>query len=467
MNARVVEGRRRVVGLGARTRRELPDDGRATIPTTTAPSTARPRPSTKGLLRSFNDMYGLDYVALRYFNVYGPRMDVYGAYTEVFIRWMERIAAGQPPLIFGDGRRRWTSSTSTTSPAPTSWRRSRTSPTRCSTSPAAPRPACANSPQMLLQGHGLLAAARARAEARKVNAGAAAAGRSTEKAERHARLRGRRSAGGGPARPGRLVARRARGDDGSGGMSQSSSTVMIPVAKPVLDEREVEAVRRVILSGWVTQGPEVAAFEREFAEYVGAPHACAVSNCTTALHLALLAVGVGPGDEVITVSHSFIATANAIRYCGATPVFVDIEAGRLQHRSGADRGGDHAADQGDPRASTRSACRATSSAIVAIGKRRRHAGDRGRRLRHRQRDSVGRTVGEDRQAAWRHRLLLLPSPQGGDHRRWRHADDREPRIRPQVPAVAPARHERHRHRAARLPRRSSSRPIRSSATTTG
>lgn len=100
----------------------------------------------------------------------------------------------------------------------------------------------------------------------------------------------------------------------------------IPVAKPDLDEREVEAVRRVILSGWVTQGPEVAAFEREFAELVGAPHACAVSNCTTALHLALRAIGVTAGDEVITVSHSFIATANAIRYCGAIPVFVDIEA---------------------------------------------------------------------------------------------------------------------------------------------
>jgi perosamine synthetase len=100
---------------------------------------------------------------------------------------------------------------------------------------------------------------------------------------------------------------------------------MIPVAKPLLDEAEVAAVSRVVLSGWVTQGPEVAAFEREFAELVGAPHACAVSNCTTALHLALLAVGVGAGDEVVTVSHSFIATANAVRYCGAVPVFVDIE----------------------------------------------------------------------------------------------------------------------------------------------
>src|SRR5262245_9191878 len=92
-----------------------------------------------------------------------------------------------------------------------------------------------------------------------------------------------------------------------------------------MDEREADAARRAILSSWVTQGPEVAAFEREFAAAVGAPHACAVSSCTTALHLALLGCGVGAGDEVVTVSHSFIATANAVRYCGATPVFVDID----------------------------------------------------------------------------------------------------------------------------------------------
>jgi dTDP-4-amino-4,6-dideoxygalactose transaminase len=100
---------------------------------------------------------------------------------------------------------------------------------------------------------------------------------------------------------------------------------LIPIMKPCMGEPEAEAAKRAIISGWVTQGPELAAFEQEFAGYVGAKFACAVSNCTTALHLALLAVGVQPGDEVVTVSHSYIATANSIRYCGAIPVFVDIE----------------------------------------------------------------------------------------------------------------------------------------------
>jgi dTDP-4-amino-4,6-dideoxygalactose transaminase len=100
---------------------------------------------------------------------------------------------------------------------------------------------------------------------------------------------------------------------------------MIPIAKPLLGEAEAEAAQAAVLSGWVSQGPQVAQFESDFAEMTGAVHACAVSNCTTALHLALLAVGIGPGDEVITVSHSFIAGANAIRQCGAVPVFVDIE----------------------------------------------------------------------------------------------------------------------------------------------
>src|SRR5258708_6134706 len=103
------------------------------------------------------------------------------------------------------------------------------------------------------------------------------------------------------------------------------SCIVIPITKPVLEEAEAEAAHQVILSGWVSQGTQVAAFERQFAAYCGASYACAVSSCTTALHLALVAVGVGVDDEVITASHSFIATANSIRHCGANPIFVDID----------------------------------------------------------------------------------------------------------------------------------------------
>jgi perosamine synthetase len=102
---------------------------------------------------------------------------------------------------------------------------------------------------------------------------------------------------------------------------------VIPIALPELGEAEAQAAREAILSGWVTQGPRVAAFEDEFAQKVGAAHAIAVSNCTVALHLALKAVGVRRGDDVLLPSHSFIATANAVTYLGARPVFVDIQPG--------------------------------------------------------------------------------------------------------------------------------------------
>ncbi len=92
-----------------------------------------------------------------------------------------------------------------------------------------------------------------------------------------------------------------------------------------LREEVGEAIGRVLEGTQFVLGEEVAAFEEEFAAYCGARHAVGVNSGTSALHLALLAAGVGAGDEVITVSHTFVATAAAVRYCGATPVFVDID----------------------------------------------------------------------------------------------------------------------------------------------
>jgi perosamine synthetase len=100
---------------------------------------------------------------------------------------------------------------------------------------------------------------------------------------------------------------------------------MIPVMRPWLGEEEAAAVAAAVASGWIAQGPRVAEFEQAFATAVGTEHAVAVSSCTAALHLALIATGVGPGDEVVVPSLSFIATANAVRYVGAQPVFADVD----------------------------------------------------------------------------------------------------------------------------------------------
>ncbi|WP_430397221.1 DegT/DnrJ/EryC1/StrS family aminotransferase [Ferrovibrio sp.] len=99
----------------------------------------------------------------------------------------------------------------------------------------------------------------------------------------------------------------------------------IAISLPATGEEEWQATREPIMTGWLTQGPKVAAFEKNFAARHDVKHALATTSCTTALHLALAALGIGPGDEVIVPSFTWVATANVVLYCGATPVLADVD----------------------------------------------------------------------------------------------------------------------------------------------
>jgi len=99
----------------------------------------------------------------------------------------------------------------------------------------------------------------------------------------------------------------------------------IPISRPDIGEEEWQALREPIMTGWLTQGPKVEAFEKAFAQRHGVKYALAATSCTTALHLILTALGIGPGDEVIVPAFTWVATANVVLYCGAIPVFVDVD----------------------------------------------------------------------------------------------------------------------------------------------
>jgi len=218
---------------------------------------------------------------------------------------------------------------------------------------------------------------------------------------------------------------------------------MIPITRPCMDEREEEAACRAIRSGWITQGPEVARFERAFASAVNAPFACAVSSCTAALHLALLALGVSEGDHVITVSHSFIATANAIRYCGATPVFVDIQ------RSSYNIDPEKLEGSITPRTRAilcvhQRGMPCDMAAILDIAARH------GLAVVEDAACAAGSTIlhnaGGNRWGGHMATSPVSPSPPEGHHHREVACCPRPPRLRRLVPAPEAALHERSRHR---------------------
>ena len=122
---------------------------------------------------------------------------------------------------------------------------------------------------------------------------------------------------------------------------------MIPISKPIIGEAEKQAVMEVLDSGMLAQGPRTARFEERFAQVCGVKHAIATTSGTTALHIALLANGVGEGDEVITTPFTFIASANSILFTGAKPVFVDIDPETFNIDPEQVEQGRHAAHEGD------------------------------------------------------------------------------------------------------------------------
>jgi len=109
------------------------------------------------------------------------------------------------------------------------------------------------------------------------------------------------------------------------GIQEQKNTLNIPLTRPYFDEEEIEELKEVLDSGWVSQGPKTKEFEDAFAKYVGAKYAVAVTNCTAALHLSLLGIGIEKGDEVLVADFTHPATGHAVLYCGAKPVFIDVD----------------------------------------------------------------------------------------------------------------------------------------------
>ena len=158
---------------------------------------------------------------------------------------------------------------------------------------------------------------------------------------------------------------------GRAGRLPAPHALVVPAVRPaVLGDEEIAEVVDTLRSGWITTGPKIERFAAAFLEYVGGRFAVPVSSATAGLHVALLALGVGPGDEVITTPMTFVATLNTIVHCGAVPVLADIDAATLQHARRGDREAAHAAHEGDRARPLRRASRWTSIRSSSSPRRR-------------------------------------------------------------------------------------------------
>ena len=429
-----------------------------TTRTTTTPSTARPRSFNEGMLRSFHAMHGLDYVALRYFNVYGPRMDIHGLYTEVLIRWMERIEAGEPPLILGDGQQTmdfvYTTDIARANLLAARGRRHRR---RCSTSAAAPRRACSSSPRRCCAVDGQRPVGRVRPGARGQRRDPAAG--------RHRRGRGASSGLKAEVGPRRGPAAAWWPGGGRERTPTGRASRMIPVMKPWLGDEEAAAAAEAVRSGWVAQGPRVAEFERAFAARVGrrARRRRLLVHDRPCTWPCIVCRRRARRRGRRPVASRSSPPRTAARYVGATPVFADVELEARQPQRPDGRGGP---DRAHPRRHRRPPGRRARRLDADPGAVRPPRDRRwsrtppappGRRYR-------GSPVGAGRRslAAWSfHPRKLLTTGEGG----MLTTSDDEVAARAAPPARA--RHGRQRGRTARRAGSRSSRATSRSGSTTG
>ena len=431
--------------------------------------------------RAYHRTYGYPTVVVRPFNTYGPRSHHEGDSGEVIPKFLLRCLAGRPLVVFGDGTQtRDFTYVSDTARGILLGRRRRRRRRRDDQ----PRQRRARSRSTSWRGTSPPWPA-----SRRGRSCTSAASRRRAAAVRRRRARARRSSAIEP----RVVAVAeglARLLDWYRGQRQSAEQLLEQEVVRNWEPRRTRVLRRPTRSSRSPgpgstsakptpraapssragsrrgrrSPPSSASSRTASARRTPAPSRAARPRCTWRCSPS----ASGPATRSITVSHSFIATANAIRYCGAIAGVRRRRARDLQHRPAQRRGGDHA------RARARSSCvhqlgmPCDLAAILAIAPAPRRAGGRGRRLRDRQRDSCGTGVGADRPAARRRRLLLVPSAQAADDRRRRHADDRRRRT-----GIAQFRLLRQhgmsvpdtvRHASPQVDR---SRSIRCSATTTG